>query len=233
SKRLYFSPRFSPPTELHEEYYRKINLNHSSPLITPSPFNAITNKRIFPITEHQNTHDNAAYTSDYDLPIEISNTPFLKIKNAKRFRKSLKNKIRKDINNYKSNLETLSNERDKISNCYVAIATLERMIKTKNPSNGFREGVYEVMKVLTATDPEDNTNLTNQIVSTMLEIITKIWQDKGFGRCAICKFGVVMESAIKDVNNLWLCTNKKCISNYKSGAVSKSHTDTPSTPSSG
>ncbi|CAG8748696.1 26359_t:CDS:1, partial [Racocetra persica] len=211
---------------LHEEYYKKIN--YSSTLITPSPFNAITNKRIFPITQHQNTSDNVAYTSDCDLPIEISDTPYLKTKNGKRFRKSLKNKLRKDINNYKTYLETLSNERDKISNCYVAVATLERMIKTKNPSNGFREGVYEVMKVLTITDPEDNTNLINQIVSTMLEIITKIWQDKRFGRCAICKFGVVMESAVKDVNNLWLCTNKTCISNYKIGAVSKSHTDTPS-----
>ncbi|CAG8665096.1 21747_t:CDS:2 [Cetraspora pellucida] len=198
SKRPYFTPRFSPPTELHEEYYRKINIHYSPPLIPNSSFNAITNKRIFPMSHYQNTETSDNVATEMS---EMSDTSYLKTKNDKIFRKTLKNKLRKEINNYKADLKTLSNERDKISNCYVAIATLERMIKTKNPSNGFREGVYEVLKAL-STNPGDNMNLTNQIISTMLEIIIKIWQDKGFGRCAICKFGVVIEST-SDVNNLW------------------------------
>ncbi|RIB18743.1 hypothetical protein C2G38_2084863 [Gigaspora rosea] len=229
SKHPHFSPRFSPPTELHQEYYKKINFENSPH----------SNQYNFPIFHYQNTKpsDNElSYSIDNSPPnlphmnmnnlhflTKISDNPHIKLLNVRLFRKFLKNKLRKEINNYKTKLESLSNERDKISNCYVAIASLERMIKTENPSNGFREGIYEVLKTLSA-DPGDNINLTNQIISTMLEIIIKIWQDKGFGRCAICKLGVVMESSIDNVNNLWLCTNKNCVSNKLAVASLRSNT---------
>ncbi|CAG8508498.1 578_t:CDS:1 [Dentiscutata erythropus] len=227
SKHLYFSPRFSPPTELHEEYYQKINFKYSS----SSSSSVITNQSTSPSFHYQNsqTSDNALsiikspsspYTADYHFFTKISDISRRNLKNIKLFRKSLKNKLRKDISNYKSKLESLSNERDKISNCYVAIASLERMVKTETPSSGFREGIYGMLKALSA-DHDDNTNLTNQIISTMWEIIIKIWQDKRLGRCAICKHGVVMGSSIDNANDLWLCTNRSCISN-KIGVISTS-----------
>ncbi|CAG8577053.1 9394_t:CDS:1, partial [Scutellospora calospora] len=214
SKHSHFSPRFSPPTELHEEYYRKINCRYSPPLITYLSFNTVTNHSTFPIMYYQNaqtsrntrSHSIARplippYMSNSLLSIKISK--LLYFKDARIIRKSLKNKLREDISSYKADLKSLSSEHDKISNCYVAIASLERMIKTKTPSNGFREGIYGMLKTL-STDPGENINLTNQIISTMLEIMIKIWNDKGLGRCAICKFGIVIESTTDDVDNLWL-----------------------------